>query len=54
MKIEASLAALARKYKCYKILCRNFYASLPPKSHNCRKRSCGHAGDIRPKKKIKG
>merc|ERR1711943_177 len=40
MKIEASLAALARKYKCDKMI--------------CRKRKCGHYGDIRPKKKIKG
>ena len=52
--IEASLAALARKYKCDKMICRKCYARLPPKAHNCRKRACGHYGDIRPKKKIKG
>ena len=54
IKIEPALAALARKYKCEKMICRMCYAKLPMKANNCRKRKCGHYGDIRPKKKIKG
>jgi len=54
IKIEPTLAALARKYKCEKMICRKCYAKLPIKATNCRKRKCGHWGDIRPKKKIKG
>ena len=54
IKIEPALAALARKYKCEKMICRKCYVKLPPKAVNCRKRKCGHYGDIRPKKKIKG
>lgn len=54
IKVEPSLAALARKYKCDKMICRKCYARLPPKANNCRKRKCGHNGDLRPKKKIKG
>ena len=42
------------KYKCEKMICRKCYVKLPPKAVNCRKRKCGHYGDIRPKKKIKG
>ena len=53
IKIEPSLAALARTYKCEKMICRKCYARLPPKATNCRKRKCGHYGDIRPKKKMK-
>jgi len=54
IKIEPTLAALARAYKCDKMICRKCYARLPMKSVNCRKRKCGHYGDIRPKKKMKG
>jgi len=54
IKIEPSLAALARTYKCDKMICRKCYARLPSKATNCRKRKCGHYGDIRPKKKMKG
>ena len=54
IKIEPALAALARKFKCEKMICRKCYARLPPKATNCRKRKCGHYGDIRPKKKLKG
>ena len=53
-KIEPALAALARKFKCEKKICRKCYARLPLKAVNCRKRKCGHYGDIRLKKKIKG
>ena len=54
IKIEPSLANLARKYKCDKMICRKCYARLPPKATNCRKRKCGHNSDLRAKKKIKG
>ena len=52
--IEPSLAALARKFKCDKMVCRKCYARLPIRATNCRKRKCGHTNQIRPKKKIKG
>lgn len=51
--IEPSLEELARKYRCYKKVCRKCYARLPPKATNCRKRKCGHNSDLRAKKKIK-
>ena len=54
VKIEPSLAILARKYKCDKMICRACYARLPLKATNCRKRKCGHYSDLRLKKKIKG
>jgi large subunit ribosomal protein L40e len=47
------LKELANKYKVYKMICRKCYARLPVNAHNCRKRSCGHSANIRPKKKIK-
>ena len=53
IKIEPSLAALARKYKCEKKICRKCYATLPPRATNCRKRKCGHNADLRIKKKMK-
>jgi len=53
IKIEPSLAALASSYKCEKMICRKCYARLPMKAKNCRKRKCGHYGDIRPKKNRK-
>ena len=53
IKIEATLAALARAYKCEKKICRRCYATLPPKAMNCRKRKCGHNSDLRVKKKMK-
>ena len=53
IKIEATLAALARSYKCEKMICRACYATLPVKAHNCRKRKCGHNADLRAKKKMK-
>ncbi|KAK4537171.1 hypothetical protein CDCA_CDCA11G3196 [Cyanidium caldarium] len=51
--IEPSLAALARKYNCDKQVCRECYARLPLRAHNCRKKKCGHSSNLRPKKKIK-
>ncbi|PNH46702.1 hypothetical protein VD0002_g5898 [Verticillium dahliae] len=51
--IEPSLKALASKYNCDKQICRKCYARLPPRATNCRKRSCGHTNQLRPKKKLK-
>ena len=53
IKIEPSLAALARKFKTEKKICRKCYATLPPRAMNCRKRKCGHNSDLRIKKKMK-
>ena len=53
-KIAPDLAQLARKFKCEKMICRKCYANLPKKAVNCRKRKCGHYGDIRPKKQLMG
>ena len=52
--IEPTLRLLAQKYNADKMICRKCYARLPAKATNCRKRKCGHYGDIRPKKKMKG
>ena len=51
--IEPTLAALAKKYNCDKMICRKCYARLPPRAHNCRKKKCGHSSQLRPKKKLK-
>jgi len=53
IKVEATLAALAAKYKVEKKICRRCYATLPIKAMNCRKRKCGHNSDLRMKKKRK-
>ena len=53
IKIEPSLAALARTFNCDKKICRKCYATLPPRATNCRKRKCGHNSDLRLKKKSK-
>merc|ERR1711975_104358 len=37
IKGEPALIELARKYKCYKSICRMCYAKLPPKAVNCRR-----------------
>lgn len=50
--IEPSLAVLARKYNCDKMVCRKCYARLPPKAVNCRKKKCGHSNQLRAKKKL--
>ena len=36
--IEPTLAALAKKYNCEKMICRKCYSRLPPRAHNCRKK----------------
>uniref|UniRef100_A0A0G4G9Z9 Ubiquitin-like domain-containing protein n=1 Tax=Chromera velia CCMP2878 TaxID=1169474 RepID=A0A0G4G9Z9_9ALVE len=51
--IEPSLQILARSYNCDKQICRKCYARLPPRASNCRKKSCGHSNQLRPKKKLK-
>ena len=51
--IEPTLAALARKKNCEKIICRKCYARLHPKAKNCRKKKCGHSTHLRVKKKLK-
>ena len=51
--IEPTLAALAKKYNCEKMVCRKCYARLPLRAHNCRKKKCGHSNHLRPKKKLK-
>ncbi|GAA5905626.1 hypothetical protein JCM8208_005789 [Rhodotorula glutinis] len=50
--IEPSLRILASTYNCDKMICRKCYARLPPRATNCRKRSCGHSSQLRPKKKL--
>ena len=51
--MEPTLVALAQKYNWEKKVCRKCYARLPPRATNCRKKSCGHSNNIRPKKKLK-
>merc|ERR1712048_40999 len=51
--IEPSLAVLARKYNCEKMICRKCYARLHARAVNCRKKKCGHSSALRPKKKLK-
>ena len=51
--IEPSLRILAQKYNCDKMICRMCYARLHPRATNCRKKSCGHSNNLRPKKKLK-
>jgi len=51
--IEPTLMALARKSNCDKMVCRKCYARLHIRAKNCRKKSCGHTSQIRPKKKLK-
>ena len=51
--IEPTLKSLAESYLVKKLICRKCYARLDIRSHNCRKKSCGHTNDLRPKKKLK-
>merc|ERR1712198_213276 len=51
--IEPSLRILSQKYNCDKLICRMCYARLHPRATNCRKKSCGHSNNLRPKKKLK-
>ncbi|GAA98827.1 hypothetical protein E5Q_05515 [Mixia osmundae IAM 14324] len=51
--IEPSLKALASKTNVEKMICRKCYARLSVRATQCRKRSCGHSTQLRPKKKLK-
>ena len=51
--MEPTLQALAKKFNWEKMVCRKCYARLPPRATNCRKKSCGHSNNLRPKKKLK-
>ncbi|EUD63825.1 ubiquitin-60S ribosomal protein L40 [Plasmodium inui San Antonio 1] len=51
--IEPSLAQLAQKYNCQKLICRKCYARLHPRATNCRNKKCGRTNQLRPKKKLK-
>merc|ERR1711937_939278 len=51
--MEPSLAVLARKYNCEKMICRKCYARLHARAVNCRKKKCGHSNQLRAKKKLK-
>ena len=53
MVFDPTLAQLAKSAKCDKMICRKCYARLPPRAKNCRKKSCGHTSQLRPKKKLK-
>lgn len=50
---DPTVAALAKKLKCEKKICRKCYARLPPRAVTCRKKSCGHSNQLRPKKRMK-
>ena len=51
--IEPTLKALAEGYRVKKLICRECYARLDSRSHNCRKSKCGHSSNLRSKKKLK-
>lgn len=51
--IEPTLKTLAESYRVKKLICRECYASLHSRAHNCRKSKCGHSANLRPKKKLK-
>ena len=53
MVYDPTLAQLAKKINCEKLICRKCYARLPPRAKTCRKKKCGHSNQLRPKKKIK-
>jgi ribosomal protein L40E len=51
--MDPAIVELSKKYNHDKKICRKCYATLPPRAMKCRKRSCGHWPDIRPRKTIK-
>ncbi|AEA38833.1 ubiquitin (nucleomorph) [Cryptomonas paramecium] len=51
--IEPTLAAIAKKVNCEKMICRKCYARLHCKAKNCRKKKCGYTNRLRIKKKLK-
>ena len=50
-KLDPDFAILANKLLLKKV-CRGCYASLHIKARNCRRRKCGHSGNIRMKRTI--
>merc|ERR1712072_546460 len=52
--MDPAIVELSKKYNHDKKICRKCYATLPPRALKCRKRSCGHWPDIRPRKALKG
>ena len=53
MVYDPTLAQLAKKSNCDKMICRKCYARLPPRATTCRKKKCGHTNQLRAKKKLK-
>ena len=51
--IEPTLKSLAESYRVKKSICRDCYAKLHIRAHNCRKSKCGHSSNLRIKKKLK-
>merc|ERR1711976_179720 len=51
--MDPAIVQLSKIYNHDKKICRKCYATLPPRAKKCRKRSCGHWPDIRPRKTIK-
>ena len=39
MVLDPTLAQIAKKYNCDKMICRKCYARLPPRAKNCRKKN---------------
>lgn len=52
MVYDPSLAGVAKKINCYKMVCRKCYARLPIRAKQCRKKKCGHTKMLRNKKKL--
>merc|ERR1711881_375076 len=52
-QMDPAIVELSKKYNHDRKICRKCYATLPPRATKCRKRSCGHCPDIRPRKTIK-
>jgi len=50
--IDPITAALARKFRLDKKICRKCYCVLNKKTNVCRKRKCGHWGDLRARKAL--
>ena len=51
-KMDPAFVALVEKRMYSKKICRECYATNPPKARNCRKRKCGHSSNLRPKKQL--
>ena len=51
-KMDPAFVALVEKKMYSKKICRECYATNPPKAKNCRKRQCGNSSNLRPKKQL--